>query len=95
MKDESTLVAVLAIIVMILFYYIGEHMPKYQRILDERCSIVINKESQIYSRNRNTNEDYYFLLENGSLEEVSLKAYMEYNIGDRYCYYEVRYEEIE
>lgn len=95
MKREDILMVILVVIVCGLFYHISNNLPKYERIVTTECSVITNKQSSLSSINRRVYESYFFLLENGKLEEVDMKSFMTYEKGDKFCYYNVTYNELQ
>jgi hypothetical protein len=56
--------------------------------------VVVAKQSEQESINRfgDFRTNYYVLFESGELQEVELKEYMEFNVGDTLIWYETNYK---
>jgi hypothetical protein len=57
-------------------------------------SVVVAKQSEQESIGRfgDFKTNYYVLFESGELQEVELKEYMEFNVGDTLTWYETHYK---
>ena len=82
----SALVLIPALIAVLILYF---STPSTVEEPTEVISVVVAKQSEHVSINNlgAFRTDYYLLYESGDLERVTLKSYMEFNVGDTLIYY--------
>jgi len=80
-------------IICFAFNYIEEHQPEILKTVEIR-DVVVAKQSEQESINRfgEFRTNYYVLFESGELQEVKLKEYMEFNVGDTLIWTETYYK---
>jgi hypothetical protein len=81
------------ILICITYNYFDEKVIQNSETVEVK-GVVVAKQSEQESINRfgDFRTNYYVLFESGELQEVELKEYMEFNVGDTLIWYETNYK---
>jgi hypothetical protein len=81
------------ILICVTYNYFDEKVIQNSETVEVK-GVVVAKQSEQESINRfgDFRTNYYVLFESGELQEVELKEYMEFNVGDTLIWYETNYK---
>jgi hypothetical protein len=81
------------ILICSIFNYVDEKVAEDSEMIEVQ-GVVVAKQSEQESINRfgEFRTNYYILFESGELQEVELKEFMEFNVGDTLTWYETHYK---
>ncbi len=81
------------ILICFTYNYFDEKKIENSETIEVR-DVVVAKQSEQESINRfgEFRTNYYILFESGELQEVELKEFMEFNVGDTLTWYETHYK---
>ncbi len=81
------------ILICSIYNYVDEKVVENSETIEVQ-GVVVAKQAEQESINRfgEFRTNYYILFESGELQEVELKEFMEFNVGDTLTWYETRYK---
>lgn len=81
------------ILICSIYNYVDEKVAENSETIEVQ-GVVVAKQSEQESINRfgEFRTNYYILFESGELQEVELKEFMEFNVGDTLTWYETHYK---
>jgi len=81
------------ILICSIYNYVDEKVAEDSETIEVQ-GVVVAKQSEQESINRfgEFRTNYYILFESGELQEVELKEFMEFNVGDTLTWYETHYK---
>lgn len=82
------------LLAILLLTTLGSCINRHQEEVTE-CYVIKKKhmEQESYNGHGAFNTEHYFLMEDGTLKNVQLKDYIEYEIGDTICWTETYWVE--
>jgi len=84
---------IFTILICSIFNYLSAEVAENLETIEVQ-GVVVAKQSEQESINRfgEFRTNYYILFESGELQEVELKEFMEFNVGDTLTWYETHYK---